>query len=508
MDFGFVLQFIKVVFREIWQSKLLALFVFTLVIFVVLVIGMRWPSKFATSATIYADNQNILGPLLENQAEQTRIEDHAKVVTDMLQSPRMLTRVANSLYLEEVNSSPAALAGVINRIRDRVDVSNLASGYIKISYSDSTAEGAYQGLNAIVDVFIRSSAEEQRTESREAFKFIDNQVQQYKDQLVLAEQRLKEFSSLNFDGRDSDVNASIARIRAQIDDLEISIDEDHITESTLEKQLSDESEFAAIKAKNDIYAERLQQLEERLSALLLSYTDDYPDVVSLRYQIDDLRKTMREAAAEKEQGGSSRSVNSEDVLLNPLYQELRSRLSQVRTDMKAKEKRLSVLNELLQEEFERRKRIAARAAEEAELTRDYNVTRQIYEDMLERKEKARLSMTLNIEGQGVTYRIQEPPVVPLSPSGLRFLHFVLLGPIVGLVVVLGAAVALVMLDPRIRFVGRLADLEAPLLAVVPHVSTPLSRRVLKVDMLVCIGISLVVMVLYVSLAYAIKIGVV
>ena len=505
MDFALVLQFIRVVLRELWEQKVLALLGFSVVSFIVLLVGMSWPSKFETSATIYADNQNILGPLLKDHAEQSKLEDHAKVVKDMLHSPRMLQKVAEELYPRELQESVDALGRYIAQIRSRIDVRNLASGYIKISYSDTTSQGAYQALNKIIDVFIRTSSEEQRSESREAYLFIDNQVQQYKDQLVMAEERLKDFSAQNFDGRDGDVHSSISRLRSQIEELKISIDENLTTVAALEAQLRDESEYSSRKAKESVYAERLADLERRLSSLLLTYTEDYPDVVSIRYQIDDIRRVMSSPEGMEE---TARESNNNDPILNPLYQEIRSRLSQTNTDTKAKRKRLSVLNGLMEQEFERSKRIAARGAEAAELNRDYSVTKRIYEDMLERKEKARLSMTLNVEGQGVTYRVQDPPLPPHAPSGLRYMHFVVVGPLVGLLMVLGLAVAYVILDPRVRFSAQLEGVGAPLLAVVPHVSTPLSKRIFKKDIWVYAGLGLAIMGIYLSLAFATKLGII
>ena len=174
--------------------------------------------------------------------------------------------------------------------------------------------------------------------------------------------------------------------------------------------------------------------------------------------------------------------------------------------MKAKEKRLAALEVLQEEEYERRKRIAERNAQEAELTRDYTVTKRIYEDMLERKEKARLSMTLNIEGQGVTYRIQEPALPPLNPKGLRFVHFVVLGPILGLLAVIGLIVAYVLVDQRIRFPERLNALNVPTLAVIPHVKTAFTKRVVRTDMIICMFLGVLIMAAYIGLAYASKTG--
>jgi protein tyrosine kinase modulator len=508
MDFALLSQYAHIVFRELWNRKFLALFGLALVSFVVLFVGMLWPSKYETSATIYADNQNILRPLLKEKAEQSKIEDQAKVVSDMLNSPRMLSKVAEKLYGDKTLSSPLALSGYVASIRDRVNVKKVGAGYIRISFYAETSDEAYRGLNALIDTFIQTSAEEQRSESREAFMFIDNQVNQYKDQLVQAEERLKEFASKNFDGRDVDVSASIRRLRDQIEELKISIDEDITTVVALEVQLQDESEFAATALKVDAYTQRLEELESRLSTLLLTYTEDYPDVVSLRYQMEDVKRVIADTARDKLEAPAvdAKQQQGEEVLLNPLYQELRSRLSQTQTDIKAKRKRLTVLNELLEKEFERRTRVAERGAEEAELNRDYSVTKRIYEDMLERKEKARLSMTLNIEGQGVTYRIQDPALPPLAPSGLRYVHFVMAGPILGFLAIIGLAIVYVVLDPRIRFPARIYQFDVPVLAVIPHVNTPLGQRIMRSDIIVCSLLGVAIMAVYVALSFAPRLG--
>ena len=507
MDFGLVIKFIRVIFREIWQRKFFCLLAFASVSFCVLVIGHFWPSKFETSTTIFADNQNILKPLLVNQAEQSEVQNQTRVVKEMIHSPRILTRAVENIYQLGEFDSTEELGQKINILRAKIKVAGVGGNYIKVSYSDSTAQEAYRVLNGVVDVFIKASSEEQRSESREAFRFIDNQVKQYKDQLVLAESRLKEFRANNFDGRNGDVDAAIAKLRAQIEELKITLDEDDTTIASLKKQLENESEFSSQKIKADAFVERLGQLEAQRNTLLLTYTDDYPDVVSLTYQIEDIKKTIRDAEKTSERNSSKKDKElDEGAVLNPLYQELRSRLSIVQTEKQAKLKRVKALERLMDKEFDRRVRIAERAAEEAELMRDYTVTKRIYEDMLERKEKARLSMTLNIEGQGVTYRIQEPAIPPLNPTGLRFLHFVVLGPIVGVLFVIGLAVLYVLLDPRIRFSERLGELDAVVLAVVPHVTTTFTKRIVRTDIIVCFTFFLLIMSAYIGFAYASKLG--
>jgi len=506
MNFTLLMQFVDVVFREMWQRKFLCLFGFALISFSVLTVGMLWSSKFQSSATIFADNQNILKPLLEKQAAQTKVQDQVKIISDLIHSPRILRKVLTGVYGEDGFGSQIELEQKINKLRGSIKVkgSGAKSSYINLSYKDTTPEDSYRVMNSVIDVFIKTSADKQRSESREAFHFIDNQVRQYKDQLVQAEELLKGFHATNIDGTDSGVDASISRLRAQIEELKISLDEDQTTIAVLKKQLINEQEYSSSKIKADVYGERLANLEAKKSTLLLNYTQDYPDVVSVNTQIADIKRIMRDA--ESSVDSTDAQAADEGVVLNPLYQELRSRLSLVQAEFKAKGKRLVAIRGLKDQEFERRKRIAGRGAEEAELSRDYNVTKRIYEDMLERKEKARLSMTLNIEGQGVTYRVHEPATLPTSPVGLRFLHFVLVGPFFGLLSIIGLAVLYIVLDQRIRFSSGLQNMNVATLATIPHIKTPLTKRIVRVDMVTCLVISCVIMSAYVGLAYVSKVG--
>lgn len=158
---------------------------------------------------------------------------------------------------------------------------------------------------------------------------------------------------------------------------------------------------------------------------------------------------------------------------------------------------------LLEQEHERAQRVAANQAQLSELTRDYNVTRDVYEEMLQRKESARLSMTLDIEGQGVSYRIQEPATFPLKPTGLRFIHFAIIGPFLGLLAPIGLLIMYVMFDPHLRSARSLQQ-QLPsgieLYGVIPHYHTPLGERLLRKDVLMLVILCVLAMAAYITFA--------
>src|SRR3546814_10817181 len=103
----------------------------------------------------------------------------------------------------------------------------------------------------------------------------------------------------------------------------------------------------------------------------------------------------------------------------------------------------------LDDEMARTLVIAASEGEHAELNRDYDVNREIYQDMLRRRENARGSMGLDQEKRGVTLRVQDPPTIPLRPTGLRFMHIAVAGRLLAVAVPIGLLWLLVRLVPRV-----------------------------------------------------------
>jgi len=123
----------------------------------------------------------------------------------------------------------------------------------------------------------------------------------------------------------------------------------------------------------------------------------------------------------------------------------------------------------LQQELNRGKLLHTGDARLAELTRDYQVNRDIYQDLLRRRESARVSMNLDRDRQGFTFKIQEPATLPLYPSGLRFWHFVAGGILLGLLIPVGLLYARLQFDPRIRIGNAISSRhKVPIAAVVPH----------------------------------------
>jgi len=498
MDNNSIKDLIHALKVELIHFRWLVVSLFIAICLLALVAGVLWPKKYTTSALMVVDVTTIYEPLLKGRAAVTTI-DRSEQAREVIYTRGILEIAARQASLLTANADIQEVDRVVRQIRNGLTVRTEKNNYFRIGYSASHPDTAFDTVNAVINVFIEDAARKKREESVGAYNFIDAQVQSYKKQLEQAEERLKNFTGQNLDGNENTVTQRIVQLRSEIEALTITIEETTTRISVLQKQLSNEGQYQQAKGQIDDLRSRRQTLVGHLESLLLVYQENYPDVISLRAQIRDLDTAISDL-----QNAGDVFANSNKIE-NPLYEELRKQQQAADVDLRAQQRRMESLLRLQEEEFERAQRVAANQAELSDLTRDTKVIREVYEEMLQRKESARVSMTLDIEGQGVSYRIQEPAAFPLKPSGLHFLHFAMLGPFLAAAIPLGLLLIYVIFDPRVRSARALqrqipADLDV--IGTIPHYATPseeksLRRDIVSLAIIVIVGIGLyIVFVLY------------
>jgi polysaccharide chain length determinant protein (PEP-CTERM system associated) len=496
MDKVYLRDLVWALKAELIKFRFWVVGLFVAVSFAVLLIGATLPKTYSTSAMLVVDVTNIIEPLMKGQAEVTKI-DRSEQAREVIYTRGIMEAVGKELKLITKETTPEQQDKIIKSIRAGLEVKPEKNNYFRLGYSASDPDVSFETLNAFVNVFIRDTQRRKNEESQGAYNFIDAQVQTYKHQLELAESKIKDFNSKNIDGSSESVGARINQLRSEIEALKITIEESQARVNTLQQQLGSEGQYQQAKGQVDEIKLRRQNLTEQLERLLSTYQEGYPDIVNIRSQIAELDAIIEQRKASGEVfGGSEKS-------LNPLYEELRKQLSVAEVDLRAQRRRMESLVNLQGQERGRAERVASNQAEFSELTRDYQVTQKVYNDLLARKENARISMTLDQEGQGISYRIQEPAVFPLKPTGLPFLVFVIVGPLLGMLLPILLVVAYVLLDPHLRSARALQKQLPPeieMLGVIPHYNSPLGERLLKKDMISIFAIAGIGMILYVIFA--------
>lgn len=464
--------------NEARRRRLMLGIAFALIALAALTAGMLWPRKYVASTTILAQESSIITPLMEGAAAPTANKNRANMARDVIFSRKVMAKILEAGGWMATNPSPVEQDRLAEAIKSRTQVQITRDNLITIAYSDNNAKRTFEVARAFAQLFISESLTSKQRESREAYEFINSQVEAYRAKLTDAEDKLKAYRDANADARpgsEADTAARISQLRTQIETARMDMMERRSMEGSLASQLNGESEVNTVQTANGVLQAQLGELQAQLNKLQLTYTDSYPDVVRIRHQIDDLKKQL--AAADQRQLAGTPTALDSNVMFNPAYQQIKTQLATARAASASAAARMGASESMLQAELKRSARIANSENVTAELTRDYNVNRDVYQDLLKRRENARVSMNLDAEQRGLNFLVQNPAVMPLSPTGLRFLHFGLAGMGLSLTLPLGLLLALVWFDPRVRSVWQLEQaIGTPVLASIPFYPTPGDRR--------------------------------
>lgn len=473
---------LRVVKKEVWRQRRLVIILYLVSSAVFLATAWKWPKVYTSSSTVFVDQQNILRPLMAGTAETTQVESRATMASKIIFSKKSIKKILESdSWSKQLNNNanPQLVEQMGNGIRYSTDISNVGNNLIEISYRNKDPLKAYETTKLMTEIFIEQSLAAKQSESQAAYNFIDNQVKAYQQKLKESENRIKEFRSKNIDASESaKANASerLIELKRELETVELDISTAQSSLDTYKKQLTGESSFqdqASINRENQLN-ERIVALEERLSDLKLNYHDTYPDIVQLKGQIQDLKtQVAREIAKRAEQkesqtiqiptGETAQAIQSQILTTENTVSSLQTRRNQLLNLMDRERATLDSINDV--------------EAEIAELTRDYEVNQEMYQNLMEQRENARISMNIDLENQGLTLKVQEPAFIPVTPQGLRFSHIMLAGLLLSLIIPIGIVYGLTLLDQKVRTESTIQNtFEIPILASVYTLDAPDIKR--------------------------------
>ena len=463
-----LIDLVLVTLKDTWKHRNLGLLLFLTLSLGVLAVSWHWPKVYVSQSVIEVDEQNILTPLLEGSAIATAIKDHARNAEQLIFSKRAMEKVMEILAEETQSLSEKQKEELWDDITDHALVSSLGINLIKISYRSKDPVRAHLLASSLTDIFIAESVEEKRRESQSAYQFIADQAGEYHKKLLDSENALKDFRSANLGADPASaavVNDRILELQRSIEQSNLAINEAQIRMQNIDAQLSGEAEVSAHLTREGQLQERINVLQGKLDTLRMTYLDTYPDIIIIKDQIASLKETMKNVRNEE----TKQVSQTQNGQLNPLFQELRAKRSQFKTELVALKTRVKETETLLYEEMSRARQINNAVAVHAQLTRDYEGNQALYEKLLKQRETARVSMNIDIANQGMTLKIKERAVVPIRPVGLGFIHFAIFGIFGGILAPFGLAFVLGALSSGFKSVNALQAIEG--LPVLGGVST-------------------------------------
>jgi polysaccharide chain length determinant protein (PEP-CTERM system associated) len=444
------------------------------------------PSQYQSSARMYVDAEAILGALLRGIAVDSSPAAQVDMLTRTLLSRPNLERVIAKTDLDLRITDAASRDALIESLGKQIRITPQTRQLFRIEYSDRDPRLAYDVVRTLIELFMERAASNDRQQMQTARAFVAQQVATYEAQLREAEQRRAEFIARYVDilpsagGGGSRLEAGrqkLQTLRGNLTDTERR--RDILREQLAQIPATLAQAQAAAGAAGGGGDGRLAQAERQLRELLLRYTDQHPDVVTLRSVINELRAGGGgggSATPRAPRAPAGTAAPAAGGPANPLYETIRLRLVDVEGEV------ASLQRQVREEEadvarLENLARTAPHVAAEAQnMDRDYAVLRKNYEELLARRESLQIAGAARTDAERVRLEVIDPPTVPTTPSGPPRLIFASAVLAVGL----GAGVALVFLliqiDRGFYSTHDLRGLGLPVLGGISS-ATPPPRRI-------------------------------
>ena len=408
----------------IWRYRWSALVISWLVALLGWVAVYAMPNQYKAQATIHVDTQSIMKPLLEGLTVESDEEDGINLMSRVLLSRENLEKVVRETDMDLAANDSKAMDRIVGKLAGSIVLESIGGGrsrrsrdnnIYELSYETDSAELVYQVVSKLLNTLIENTLNSARTDTAAAQQFLDNQIAEYESRLSVAEQKLAQFKRANLGLMPDQRGGYYARLQAEQGSLDVIRSDIQLAEkrlSELRKQLAGEMPLLDQGNYGTSNMIKLRRYREQLENLLAQYTEQHPDVQALRATIADLKSNENVATEEFEDIGTGDSVE-----FNPVYQELKGDIHKASIDLetlkiKYKEKKISV--ETLRKSIDIIPEVEAKLAK---LNRDYEITRERYLSMVERRESARLAQEVGQSGSNINFRIIDPPRVPSKASG-------------------------------------------------------------------------------------------
>ncbi len=454
--------------------------IFAAVALLVLIIGLTKTKKYAALTVIVQESNSLIKPLTDEHAGgASNSPDQLVMTVQTLENKKILREIL--VFGGWVQPPPAKQPDpvqeerLLTSLKARIKVDSPAAGLIRIAYVDSDPERTYKIANKLAEIYIRETEAGNERESKEAFAFLDQQVKEYGDKLaeyhaqVLAHYQGTDDPTDPKPGPDPDptppgpdkpptpppVRPSGGGLSA--DELAALRAEESFLEEQIKSKPGEKSSIA-LRQKEDQLRQRQGQLQGDVDRLLSQYTEDHPDVRRVRRELKtvtaDLSATeAQRKAAEKEEATTAALDDDVARVARERLVLVRKKIAQAtgtrpRPTPGADPRPTPGGVPSPQEDPEMRG--IGRDTTLSELLRRYEATRELYQDLLKRRERARVAMELDAQQRGTTIHIAEPAERPTVAMGLRLIHFSIIGLFLACIAPLGLLFALVRLDQRVR----------------------------------------------------------
>jgi len=482
---------IKKYLEAVWRRKWLVILPTLLFAAVSVFIAATLPSHYRSTTTILVEQQQIPEEYV-TPTNRTPFGQRLQTIRQQILSRPNLKKIINDFNLyqnkggggwisgamsritgKEANDSPAQEAVFEQMSRD-IEV-NVIGGQrgdaFSISYTGSDPYTVMQVTSTLASLFIEENLKVREQYAEGTSEFLTNELESAKKELDSQESAVRSFKEKFMGGLPQQLETNLRaldRLQMDIQNVRADIKSAEDRKILLESQLNQSASGTLQEGPGvfvDPLAAELTRLQHDLGALLANYNENYPDVITTRRRIDELKALLSKP---RERSG----VNRDDSLAT-LSPEIRNptaynNLVTVKSQLAAlRQREADIIKQI--GFFDRRvENTPAIEQRFADLRRDYEISLRNYQTLLEKKLHAKLSENLEKRQKGERFTILDPANLPERPFKPNRPAVALMGPLGGMSLGVALVLLLESLTPVFRTREELsAEVDMPVLATIP-----------------------------------------
>ncbi|MBL4584157.1 MAG: hypothetical protein JKX83_06030 [Pseudomonadales bacterium] len=410
------------------------------------------PDEYDVSARVYVDTRNLLKPLLRGLTIQGNSEQQIRLMERTLFSRPNLEKIVRMADLDLTVSDDAGFDQLITEVKKSISMrKDSKDNLYTIHYSDPDPEKAKRLVQAVLTTFVENTIGEARGDTAAAQRFIDKQIGEYERRLQVSENELKLFKQKNV-AYLSESGSFYSRLKGEKGRLESSkleLAEAEQKRVTIYNEVEGEEpvfipELAEVDEPTTKFDARIQNLTSQLDSLLLKYTEQHPNIISIKRTLADLESKKELELAEMDSGvGMSAAAYSG----SNYYQQLKLTLSQLDASIASLKVRVKSYQERVDKLSGQVNTVPEVEAQLKSLNRDYGIVKKKHDELLVRREQAILSQQADQSSSEIKFRVIDPPRVPLEPTGPNRAIFASIVLVVGFIAGTGFAFVMGLVTP-------------------------------------------------------------
>ena len=482
--------------RAIWGRRWrLGVLVFLAPFCAVAALLVALPNVYRSTATVLVDRQQVPEAFVRStvtSAIETRLQAISQEILSRSRLEKLITRF--NLYPELRRHG--SMEEAVERMRrdTQLELTGMTSSAhrgttiaFKLSYLGRDPQTVAMVTNTITSFYVEEDLKVRERQATGTTEFLQVQLADSKRRLDEQERRISDFKRRSIGELPQQIQSNLATLETLSMQLRVANDSQLRAverRDSLARQLAELEEAAStasatpadadarggalrnVRAPEDPLARRRQILAQ----LLVRYTEGHPAVAQLRSEIAAL-EAARPAPASDSPTAPTRPTA--DARTTRLRETLREANAEIET-LKLESARLRESIGIYRARVENTPR---REQELADLSRDYDSTRDMYHSLMKRAEEARIAESMEQRQKGEQFRVLDPALPAREPDAPRRSRLVS----VALVLSSGLALMAMLVAEKVNTsFHSLGDLYAftrvPVLARIPAIHTAADLR--------------------------------